>query len=115
VSPTPIATPGITTPAPTGAARLDKTAPAISKLKLTAVSHGAKVSFALSEPAAVTIRVKHGKSTVRTVRLSARTGTRSVTVRGSKLVRGRYTVEIEARDVRGNKAAVQRKTVRVTR
>jgi hypothetical protein len=30
-------------------------------------------------------------------------------------VRGRYTVEIEARDARGNKAAVQRKTVRVKR
>ncbi len=49
------------------------------------------------------------------MRLAARAGARSVTVRGSKLVRGRYSVEIEARDARGNKAAVQRKNVKVTR
>jgi plastocyanin len=115
VSATPTATPGITTPAPTGSALLDKTAPTLSKLKLKAVSRGATVSFTLSEPAAVTIRVKRGKSTVRTVRLSARSGRRSVSVRGSKLVRGSYKVQIEARDARGNKAAVQTKSLKVTR
>jgi plastocyanin len=118
-SPTPraaaVATPDRTTPAPTGSAGLDRIVPTLSKLKLKAVTHGARVSFALSEPAAVTIRVKHGKSTVRTVRLSARAGTRTVTVRGSKIVRGRYVVEIEARDAGGNRAAVQRKNVKVTR
>jgi plastocyanin len=111
----PTATPGITTPAPTGSALLDKTAPALLKLKLKAISRGATVSFTLSEPAAVTIRVKRGKSTVRTVRLSARAGRRSVSVRGSKLVRGSYKVQIEARDARGNKAAVQTKSLKVTR
>ena len=116
-TPVPTARPGdtITTPAPTGSALLDKTAPALSKLKLKAVSRGARVSFSLSEPAAVTIRAKRGKSTLRTVRLSARAGTRSVTVRGSKLVRGSYSFEIEARDARGNRAPVQRKNVKVTR
>jgi hypothetical protein len=115
VSATPTATPGITTPAPTGSALLDKTAPTLSKLKLKAVSRGAKVTFTLSESAAVTIRAKRGKSTLRTVRLSARAGTRSITVRSSKLRRGRYSFEIEARDARGNKAPVQRKNVKVTR
>jgi len=52
---------------------------------------------------------------LRTVRIAARAGTRSITVRGSKLVRGRYSFEIEARDARGNKAPVQRKNVKVTR
>ena len=76
---------------------------------------GARVSFTLSESSAVTIRFKRGKSTVRTVGLAARAGSRSVVVRSSKLVRGRYAVEIEARDARGNRADVQRKNVRVIR
>jgi plastocyanin len=114
-TPTPTAAPDRTTPAPPGSARLDVVAPTISRLKLKAVAHGAKVTFTLSEPAAVTIRVKHGSATARAVRVSARAGLRSVTVRSSKLVRGRYTVEVEARDARGNRAAVQSKRVRVTR
>ena len=61
----------------------------------------------------MTIRFKKGSRTLRTARLSVRAGTRSVTVRGSKLVKGRYRVEIEARDARGNRAPVARKTVRV--
>lgn len=111
---TPVPTVDRRTPAPQGTVRADTTPPAVSKLKLRGVKRGAKVSFSLSEPAAVTIRAKKGNSTVRTLRLAARTGARSVTVRG--LSRStRYGVEIEARDARGNKAAVQRKTVRVAR
>jgi hypothetical protein len=87
----------------------------VTKLKLKPVIHGAKVSFALSESASVTIRVKHGKTTVRTARLAQRAGTWSVTIRGTKIVRGNYTVEVEARDARGNRAAVQRAKVRVKR
>jgi plastocyanin len=113
----PAATPGPVddrrTPAPRGTVRADTTPPAVSKVKLRAVKGGAKVSFSLSEPASVTIRAKKGKRTVRTVRLAARSGTRSTTLR--KLSRARYSVEVEARDARGNKARVQRKTVRVTR
>ena len=101
------------TPAPVGSARADTVAPAISKLKLKALRRAAKVSFSLSENAAVIVRLKKGKSTVKTVRLSARSGARSLTVRG--LSRGSYRVEIEARDARGNRAAVQRKTVKVKR
>jgi plastocyanin len=104
-----------TTPAPTGSASLDRTAPAITKFSLKAVRGGATVRFTLSENAAVTIRFKKGSKTLRTARLSARAGSRAVTVRGSKLVKGRYSVEIEARDARGNRAPMARKTVRVTR
>ena len=104
-----------TTPAPTRSSAADATKPTISAVKLKAVRRGARVSFSLSESSAVTIRFKRGKTTVRTVRLSARAGSRSVTVRSSKLVRARYSVEIEARDARGNRADVQRRTVRVTR
>jgi plastocyanin len=113
-TPTPVGS-DRTTPAPLGTSRLDVTPPTVSKLKLKAVPHGAKVSFSLSEQASVTIRVKHGKTTVRTTRLSQRAGSWSVTIRGTKIVRGRSTVEVEARDARGNRAAVQRGKVRVTR
>ena len=105
-----------TTPAPTRGSAADATKPTISSVKLKAVRRGARVSFTLSESSAVTIRFKRGKTTLSAPsRLSARAGSRSVTVRSSKLVRGRYSVEIEARDARGNRADVQRKTVRVTR
>ncbi len=113
--PTVNATPDHTTPAPTRLAAADTTAPVVSRLRLTAVARGAKVTFALSESATVTIRLKRGKLTKRTVRLATRAGTRSVLIRGSAIVRGRYVVEIQARDARGNRAAVVRRTVRVTR
>lgn len=103
------------TPAPSRARAADSTKPAISKLKLKAVRRGARVRFTLSETSSVTIRFKRGKRTVRTVRLSARAGSRSVTVRSSRLTKARYSVEIEARDARGNRADVQRKNVRITR
>ena len=115
VSPTPTAAASnlITTPAPRGSSRADTVAPAVTKLKLKALKGGAKVSFSLSEPASVTIRVKKGKKTLGTVRLAARAGSRSVTLR--RMARGSYSVEIEARDARGNKAATQRKSVKVKR
>ncbi len=103
------------TPAPSRSRAADTTKPTISKLKLKAVRRGARVSFRLSETSSVTIRFTRGKRTVRTVRLSARAGTRSVTVRSSRLTKARYSVEIEARDARGNRADVQRKNVRITR
>ena len=118
-TPTPTATPigsDRTTPAPLGSSRLDVTPPSVTKLKLKAVHpRGEGVASRSPSPPSVTIRVKHGKTTVRTARLSQRAGTWSVTIRGTKIVRGTYTVEIEARDARGNRAPVQRKNVRVTR
>src|SRR6478609_9038254 len=50
--------------------------------------------------ASVTLRVKRGSRTVGTIRLAERAGSRSVTLR--RLAKGRYSVEIEARDARGN-------------
>ena len=59
--------------------------------------------------------LKRGKSTLRTVRLSARAGTRSVTRPRLRARPRPLVVEIEARDARGNKAPVQRRNVKVTR
>jgi len=105
------------TPAPGAAANLDRTAPVLTGFKLRAVRHGARVTFKLSEPAAVTIRVRRrgSRTVLRTARLAVREGTRTITVQGSRLVRGRYVVELEARDGRGNRAAPRRGNVRVTR
>jgi hypothetical protein len=105
------------TPAPSSAARLDRTAPVLSGLKLKALTGGARVTFKLSEPAAVTIRFKRRGSSkiLRSVRRSERAGTRSVTVRSSRLVRGRYVVEIDARDASGNRAPLRRTNLRVSR
>ena len=87
----------------------------ITKYRLKAVRRGATVRFTLSENAAVTIRFKKGSRTLRTARRSMRAGSRAITVRGAKLVKGRYSVQTEARDARGNRAPVARKTVRVKR
>lgn len=113
VTPTPAPMDDRTTPAPPGTVRADTVAPSITGLKTKATKAGAKVSFKLSESASVTLRVKRGKTTVKTVRGAFRAGGGSVTLR--RMARGTYRVEIEARDARGNRAAVQRKTVKVTR
>jgi hypothetical protein len=104
-----------TTPAPGRSASVDTTAPTITKLKLRAIRRGARIRFTLSESAKLTIRFKHGKKVRRTARLFVREGRRSVTVRGSRIKRGRYTVEIRARDARGNQAKTRRAHVRVKR
>src|SRR4051794_22535379 len=54
-TPTPVpparaaATPDHTTPAPGGSASADRTPPTLAKLKLRAITHGARVSFTVSE------------------------------------------------------------------
>ncbi len=126
-SATPTATPGASgspppadgrvTPAPAGIAATDRTAPALSGLSLTAIRRGARVRFKLSEPATVTLTVKkRGTSkVVRSMRLQARPGTRTVTVRSARLKRGRYTVELRARDATGNSSSLLRSDLRIRR
>jgi plastocyanin len=130
-SPTPAATPAASgggsstlpatdhraTPAPAGSARADATSPALTAVRVRGVRRGARVSFRLSEPATVTLRVETRKSgrALRTVRLAAREGTRTVTVRGKSLKRGRYAVELQARDATGNTSPLERASVRIGR
>jgi hypothetical protein len=73
------------------------------------------VRFKLSETATVTVRVKrHGSTrTVKTGRVKALAGTRTVTLRG--LRKGRDTVELRAQDPAGNRSALRRLAVRVRR
>ena len=69
------------------------------------------MTFRLSETATVTLRFKRRESRqgrAHRCALQVRAGTRTVTVRGDRLRRGRYMVELEARDGSGNAAPVQR-------
>jgi plastocyanin len=102
-----------TTPAPSPA--VDRTKPAISRVKLRALKRAARVSFRLSEPASVTLSVRKGKRAVRTLRLQASAGTRTVTVRSRKLRKGRYTLTLRARDAMGNRSATKRSLLRIRR
>jgi plastocyanin len=108
---------GSTTPAPANIAGSDRTAPALSGLSLKAIRRGARVRFKLSEPATVTLSVKkRGTSkVVRSMRLQARPGTRTVTVRSARLTPGRYTVELRARDATGNSSSLLRSNLRIRR
>jgi plastocyanin len=115
-TPTPIVNPGggqPTTPAPP--ASTDKVKPTVARIKLKALRHAARVTFKLSENATVTIRVRRGKKVLKSVRLQARAGTRTVKVRSSKLTKGRYTIEVRARDASGNTSTLATKSLRLLR
>jgi plastocyanin len=108
--------PGGTTPPPGSGAR-DTSAPAISGVSVKAIRRGARITLTLTETSTVTLRFKQRKSghVVRTARLQVRAGKRTLTVRGGGLKRGRYIVELEARDSGGNAAAMQRTSLRIKR
>jgi plastocyanin len=112
---TPVPTPDdhTSTPAPTPQA--DTTKPTLSRIKLKGAKRAAKVTFKLSENATVTfqIRKRGSKRVLRTVSVRANAGTRKVTLRSSKLRKGRYTVTLVARDSMGNKSAASSKSLRI--
>ena len=113
-TPTPPASTSGVTPAP-GAAARDGSAPAISGLRLKAIRRGAHITLTLSETSTVTVRFEKRTSgrVVRTARLQVRAGRRTLTVRGGGLKRGRYVVELQARDGGGNVGATQRAGLRI--
>jgi plastocyanin len=106
--------PHTTTPAPTGGVA-DGVKPAVARVKLKALRRAVRVRFRLSEAATVTVRVKRRRAVLRTARVQARAGTRSVTLRSARLTKGRYTVEIEARDAAGNRSSLARKRLALRR
>jgi plastocyanin len=101
------------TPAPKPAA--DTTKPTLSSLKLKGRKRAATVSFTLSENATVTVQIRKrgAKKVLRTVRLQANAGKRSVVLRSSKLRKGRYTVTLTARDAMGNASAAANASLRI--
>jgi hypothetical protein len=64
---------------------------------------------------AVAVKRRGARKVLKSARLQTRAGTRSVTLRSRKLRKGRYTVEIAARDAFGNRSRVTRKQLSVRR
>jgi len=114
-SPPPTPQPGGTSTTPAPSPTPDNVKPAVQRLKLKALRHAARVRFTLSESATVRVRVSKGKRVIKTVRFATHAGTRTVTVRSRKLKKGRYTIEIVARDTSGNLSLAVRKSIRIRR
>jgi len=115
-TPTPTATtqPGggghTTTPPPTGGGG-DNVKPSLRSVGLKALRRAVRVRFRLSEPATVTVSIKRrgSRKVLKSARLQARAGMRTVTLRSKRLRKGRYTIEIRARDAFGNRSSLATK------
>jgi hypothetical protein len=102
------------TPAPTtfeNKVAFDTTRPTLRSVRVRGTAKGAKVSFRVSERAAVTVRLKRGRKVVKTRHVTV-SGRGRVTIGGKALQAGRYRVELRARDIAGN--ASSRKAARIT-
>ena len=107
--------PGINTPRPTGGAQ-DVVKPTLQSIGAKGRRRAVTISFRLSENSTVTIRVRRGSRTVKTVVKQLAAGERSLSVRSAKLRKGRrYTVEVRARDASGNVSALASKSLRIRR
>jgi len=104
----------VPTPAPSSTPS-DTKRPTVSSVKLTAVTHGVKARFKLSERSTVKVTVKRGSKTLKSVTSTQAAGTRTVTAKGSKVTRGKVTVEIRATDAAGNTSAQTKRSVSIRR
>lgn len=100
------------TPPPSGGT-VDTVKPRLTAIALAKLKTGARVEFRLSEPATVTLKVrrKGSKKVLKTITVQAPAGKRKLTVRNLK--KGRYTLELAARDARGNKSTLSNKSLRL--
>jgi plastocyanin len=115
-SATPIPQPGGTHTTPPPSAGTDTVKPRVTRVKLKALRHGARVRFRLSENATVSLafRKRTGShKTIASLRRQVRKGTRTITVHSRKLKKGRYTVELRARDPFGNRSSLIHKRLTV--
>jgi plastocyanin len=98
--------------APTVLEITDNRRPALRGVHATRIAHGVRVRFRASEPGRVTVRVRHGKRTVktRTVRVR-RAGAKTLRIGG--LAAGTYTITLRARDLAGNRSRARRARVTV--
>jgi plastocyanin len=109
-TPTPTTQPGggmPTTPPPS--AGTDTVKPRVRSVKLKALRRAVRVQFKLSEPATVTVAVKRRKAVLKSKRIQAGAGVHKVTLRSKRLKKGRYTIEIRARDAYGNRSKLATK------
>jgi plastocyanin len=105
--------PNTNTPPPTGGTA-DAVKPTLRSIGASAKGRAVKVKFRLSESATVTIRVKRGSKLVKSVTKQLAAGNRSVSVRSAKkLKKGRYKIEVRARDASGNVSTLASKSFRI--
>jgi plastocyanin len=84
----------------------DKAKPSLTGVSARRVARGAlRVRFTVSELSVVQVRLKRAGRTVKTVETDAR-GLRGLTITGAKA--GRYSVELRATDIAGNRSAWRR-------
>ena len=86
-------------------------------VRTKALRRGVRVRFRVSEPATVTVRVKRrgSRKVLKSRRVQVLAGTRTVTLRSKRLKKGRYTVEILARDAYGNRSSLAKKRLTLRR
>jgi hypothetical protein len=94
-----------------GDGQADRTKPRVSRVKL---GRGA-ISYRLSEPAKVTLRIKKGRRTVKKITANGKAGRNRMAIRTRKLARGRYQLVLTARDAAGNSSNAKRLALRVKR
>jgi plastocyanin len=104
--------PGTSTPPPTGGTQ-DLLKPTLRSFAAKGKRRAITVSFRLSENATVFVRVKRGSRVVKSVSKQLAAGKRSVSVRSSKLRKGRYKIEVRARDASGNVSTLASKSLRI--
>jgi plastocyanin len=91
---------------------VDEKRPRLSRVRVRSVRNGARVRFRLSERARVSVRFKFGGLTVKSARRTFRAGTHRLTVRDRRM-RGRYRIDVFARDLAGNRSRVRHARLRI--
>jgi plastocyanin len=89
----------------------DKTKPKLSSVSAKRVAKGAaRVRLRVSEDSDVSVAFKRGGKTIKSGTVSG-SGARSLTVRGLKA--GRYSVQVRATDIAGNRSSLRKLTLNV--
>ena len=105
------------TPQPTPEAEPDIVAPALTRLRLDALRRALRLRFTLSESATVTVTIRRrgAKRPLKTFTVRAAAGKRSMKLASKRLRKGRYVIEIRARDPAGNRSKPLRSSLRFKR
>jgi hypothetical protein len=97
----------------------DRDAPVVGPVKLSprrfSAGRGTTISYSLSEPATVTLRVKRAGKVRRTLTGAGTLGANRVPFDGRTLRRGRYRIVVTATDAAGNASAPVARRFRIVR
>ena len=90
---------------------IDGSKPRVRGVKLS----GGALTYRLSEPARVTVRIERAGRTVKRLTRRGRAGRNRIVIARRALRRGRYQLVLSARDAAGNSSDAKRVRLRVTR